>query len=171
MIRRLLALIIHWPAGLKTKPGSLDATPGYLTDIMPTALAVSGASYPATSHGTATTPLEGQSLLPILTASGKINAPRILTWEQYGFKAVRAGDLKAVFSPPNLYDKRGLGRWELYDLARDRTELHDLASTRPDDLATLVAHWDAWAARAQVFPVPTAPGPKQKKANAPAQKN
>ena len=42
---------------------------------------------------------------------------------------MRVGDLKAVFSPPNLHDKRGLGRWELYDLARDRTD------QRPDRFA------------------------------------
>jgi arylsulfatase A-like enzyme len=151
-------LIVHWPAGLKTKPGSFESTPGYLTDIMPTALAVAGATYPAVSHGQPTVPLEGRSLLPLLTASSAPVAQRVFTWEQYGFKAVRVGDLKAVFSPPGLHDKAGRGQWELYDLARDRNEVHDLAAARPGDLQQLVAHWDAWAARAQVFPVP-APAP------------
>jgi arylsulfatase len=157
-------LIVHWPAGLKSKPGSLDPTPGYLTDIMPTVLAASGAIYPATNYDRPTVPLEGRSLLST-TASLASGAPRIFTWEQYGFKAVRVGDLKAVFSPPNLHDKRGLGRWELYDLARDRTELRDLAAERPADLKKLVAHWDEWAARAQVFPAPApAAGTKEKQA-------
>ena len=104
-------------------------------------------------------PLEGRSLLPILTASTATASapPRVFTWEQYGYKAVRVGDLKAVFAPPGQNDRRGRGQWELYDLARDRTEGHDLAATRPDDLKKLVAHWDAWAVRAQVFPVPTPP--------------
>ena len=153
-------LIVHWPAGLKTRPGALDATPGYLTDIMPTALAVSGAAYPKEFKGQPITPLEGRSLLPILTATSQPASPRVLCWEQYGFKAVRAGDLKAVFSPSTMYDKRGSGEWELYDLARDRTELHDLAAGRPDDLKKLVAQWDAWAARVRVSP---APGPVAKK--------
>lgn len=37
-------LIAHWPAGLKTKPGALTATLGYLTDFMPTVLDVAGAT-------------------------------------------------------------------------------------------------------------------------------
>ncbi len=157
-------LIVHWPAGLKTKPGSLDATPGYLTDIMPTVLEVSGASYPKEHHGQTLTPLEGRSLAPILANAKSTAAPRVFTWEQYGFKAVRVGDLKATFSPPNLYDKRGRGQWELYDLARDRSELRDLAADRPEELKKLVARWDEWAARAQVFPLPAPPAaPGQKK--------
>lgn len=155
-------LIVHWPAGLKTKPGAVVSTPGYLTDIMPTALEVSGASYPAQRNGKPTTRLEGRSLIPILTASTTTTAaPRSFYWEQYGFKAVRTGDLKAVFSPPQMYDRRGSGQWELYDLALDRTELRDLAAERPADLKKLIAQWDAWAARAQVLPLPPAPAAKK----------
>ncbi len=142
-------LIVHWPAGLKTKPGSLDATPGFLPDIMPTFIDVSGASYPEKINGQAITPLEGRSLLPILAASGKLE-PRLFCWEQYGFKAVRDGNLKAVFSPNDSYDKLGSGKWELYDLASDRAELHDLAAQHPEKLQQLIGQWDAWAARAQV---------------------
>jgi len=58
-------LIVHWPAGLKTKPGSIDPTPEYLTDIMSTALAISGANYPSKHHDQPTVPLEGRSLLPL----------------------------------------------------------------------------------------------------------
>jgi arylsulfatase len=159
-------LIVHWPAGLKTKAGALDPTPGYLTDLMPTALELSGASYPAQRNGKPTTRLEGRSLVPILTASSnRTAAPRTFYWEQYGFKAVRTGDLKAVFSPTQIYDRRGSGQWELYDLAQDRTELRDLAAERPADLKNLIAQWDAWATRAQVFPLP--PTPPAKKAGAP----
>jgi len=159
-------LIVHWPAGLKAKQGSIDPTPGYITDIMPTALAVSGAPYPRTNHARPTPPLEGRSLLPVLLGSPPAPAPRIFAWEQYGYKSVRRGDLKAVFAPPGLHDRRGRGQWELYDLAGDRAESHDLAATRPDDLKKLIAFWDEWAARAQVFPAPApAPGPGKKKSS------
>ena len=70
-------------------------------------------------------------------------------------------------------DSSGLGRWELYDLARDRTELHDLAATRPDDLERLVAQWSTWADRVQVYPDPGfdingGPGTATKKKAAPS---
>lgn len=148
--------IVHWPAGLKTKSGALDTTPGYLTDIMPTFMEVSGATYPKEFKGQTITPLEGRSLIPILSAAPAKTAPRVLCWEQYGYKAIRNGNLKAVFSPKESNDHHGSGRWELYDLANDRTELHDLATARPEGLKKLIAEWDAWAARAQVFPEPAA---------------
>ncbi len=144
--------IVHWPDGLKTKPGALNQTPGYLSDIMPTFLEVSGAKYPEEFKGKKITPLSGRSLVPILT-SGTL-PPRPFYWEQYGFKAIRVGDLKAEFSPANLYDHLDSDRWELYDLAKDRTELHDLAKERPEELKKLISEWDAWAARDQVLPIP-----------------
>lgn len=150
-------LIVHWPAGLKAKPGSLDSTPGYLTDIMPTALQVSGATYPKNFKGQPITPLEGVSLVPRLTASNETPAPRTFFWEQYGYKAVRTGDLKAVFNARNMYDNTGRGEWELYDLSNDRTETKDLAATRPGDLKKLVAEWDAWADRCKVNATPASP--------------
>jgi arylsulfatase A-like enzyme/GH43 family beta-xylosidase len=147
-------LVVHWPAGLQTKPGAIDATPGYLTDIMATAVAVSGATYPQKVGSRKIAPLEGVSLVPRFAAAPASAAPRTFYWEQYGYKAVRTGDLKAIYAPKDSYDSSGLGRWELYDVARDRTELHDIAAARPDDLKRLVAQWDTWAARVQVYPVP-----------------
>jgi arylsulfatase len=132
---------------------------------MSTALVVSGANYPSKHRDQPTVPLEGRSLLPLFAAAAPIAAPpRVFTWEQYGYKAVRLGDLKAVFAPPGQYDRRGRGQWELYDLSRDRTETHDLAATHLAELQKLVAHWDAWAARAQVFPVPAPTSTGKKKA-------
>ncbi len=149
-------LILHWPAGVKAKPGSLNNTPGYLPDIMPTFLEVSGAVYPKEYKGQPITPLEGRSLLPILNEKSPELTPRVMCWEQYEYKAVRVGDMKAVFSPEGRYDKLGSGQWELYDLAKDRTESQNLAAKQPERLKELIAHWDAWAARCQVFPAPGA---------------
>ena len=161
-------LIVHWPAGLKTRPGALDATPGYLTDILPTALAVSGATYPEERLGKPLTPLEGASLLPILTASSAPATSRIFCWEQYRNKAIRIGDLKAVFSARGgANGSAPSDEWELYDIAKDRTEQHNLAAVRPEDLKRLTAKWDAWAARAQVFPLPD--GGRKKVVNAAAE--
>ena len=149
-------LIMHWPAGIRARLGSLNDTPGYLPDMMPTFLAISGASYPKEFNGQPITPLEGRNLVPIINKHGQKPATREMFWEQYGFKAVRTGDMKAVYSPKESYDKHGSGRWELYDLKKDRTEMHDLAATQPEKLKELIAQWAAWAARCQVFPVPGA---------------
>jgi arylsulfatase A-like enzyme len=44
------------------------------------------------------------------------------------------------------------GPWELYDLAANRTEQHDLAAERPADVAALAARWQDWAARVHAEP-------------------
>ena len=43
--------------------------------------------------------------------------------------------------------------WELYDMATDRTEMHNLADKQPEKVKELAARWEAWAARANVLPL------------------
>jgi len=138
-------LIVHWPAGLKTAPGALTAAPGYLTDFMATIVDITGAPYPAEYHGVKIQPPQGASLRPVF-ATGTRTAPDWLFWEQYNNKAVRHGDWKAV-QPA----EKG-APWELYDLAHDYTELHDLSSSAPTRLATMTAAWQRWAESHQVLP-------------------
>ena len=45
------------------------------------------------------------------------------------------------------------GPWELYNLAADRAETNDLASSEPDRVRTLAAQWNAWAERSNVLPL------------------
>ncbi len=137
--------IAHWPAGLKTKPGAIVHTPAYLTDIMPTVLEVSGAKYPATFRGQAPFALEGASLVPVFQ-TGTRPAREWFYWEQYENRAVRRGNWKAVRPAETK------GGWELYDLAKDRTEQNDLAAKNPQIVADLTAAWDRWANSHQVLP-------------------
>jgi arylsulfatase len=47
--------------------------------------------------------------------------------------------------------------WELYDLSKDRTEEHDLATAQPEKAKDLAARWETWAERAHVKPYPNQP--------------
>lgn len=143
-------LIAHWPAGLKAAAGSLTRTPGYLTDILPTVLEVAGATYPKERDGKSLTPLAGRSLAPVLRG-GTLPPDRWFFWEQYGNRAVRHGQWKAV--QPAEKDSP----WELYDLAADRTELKDLAAREPERLRALTDAWQAWAETHQVLPKTKSP--------------
>src|SRR3546814_6724106 len=40
--------------------------------------------------------------------------------------------------------------WQLFDMAADRTEMHDLAAKEPDRVRQMAGQWDAWAARSYV---------------------
>lgn len=138
-------LIVHWPAGLKTRPGALTTQPGFLPNFMPTLLQVCGASYPKSRDGVDILPTEGKSLVP--TFRGAALPPRELCLEHEGNRMVREGGWKLVA----LAGKP----WELYNLALDPTEMHDLAARDPARANKMSAAWDAWAVRCQVTPRPS----------------
>ncbi|MCX6904313.1 MAG: arylsulfatase [Verrucomicrobia bacterium] len=135
-------LIAHWPEGIKGR-GELRHQPGHLIDIMATCVDLAGAKYPAEKNGLKTTPLEGKSLLPAF--AGKPIKREALYWEHEGNRAVRAGDWKLVAKSPG-------GKWELYDMKSDRTEMNDLAGKQPARVKKMAAQWEAWARRAHVLP-------------------
>ena len=91
--------------------------------------------------------MQGQSLNPLLSGEGKF-AERTLYWEHEGNGALRVGDRKLV--------RQGLkGKFELFDLNKDRTEQHDLAEKHAEEAAKLAAQWRAWARSANVVPRPS----------------
>jgi arylsulfatase len=138
-------LIAHWPKGIpQSRNGQLEKQPGHLVDVMATCLDVAGAQYPKEFNGKEITPLQGTSLRPAF--DGKpINRQQPIFWEHESNRAVREGDWKLVA----LADKP----WRLYNLAADRTEQNDLASSQPERVKDLAAKWDAWAARSNVLPL------------------
>jgi arylsulfatase len=138
-------LIAHWPAGVAaSRRDQLEKQPAHLIDIMATCVDLAGAAYPKERGGEKIKPLEGVSLRPLL-AGKSITRAQPIFWEHEGNRAVRDGQWKLV-SKENR-------PWELYNLERDRTELHDLASTEPSRAQALAAQWDTYAARANVLPL------------------
>jgi len=129
-------LIVHWPEGLKAKPGSITEEVGHAIDIMPTCLELAGARYPAEYQDHVLTPLDGQSLAPLL-AGGTRKGHDTLFFEHMGGRAVRTGDWKLVA----LKDEP----WRLYNLAEDRTETDDLAAKFPERVQPMSGTWEQWA--------------------------
>jgi arylsulfatase A-like enzyme len=140
-------LIAHWPLGIRgDRAGRLERQPGHLIDIMATCVDLSGAAYPTEVSGQAIKPREGVSLRPSF-AGEPLARTQPLFWEHESNRAVRQGDWKLVA-------KEG-EPWELYNIANDRTESHDLAASEPSKAKELAAEWDAYAARANVLPLGT----------------
>jgi arylsulfatase A-like enzyme len=135
-------LVVHWPDGIPRR-GELERTPSHLIDIMATCVAVSGATYPKEQGGEAIQPFEGKSLAPAF--DGQPIEREAIYWEHEGNRAIRVGNWKLVAKGP-------AGKWELYDIDRDRTELHDLSSQQPQRLKEMVPQWEKWARRANVVP-------------------
>lgn len=135
-------LIVHWPAGLQTRPGTITRQPGHITDVLPTVLEATGASYPAERNGRRSLPLEGKSLLPIFGQASL--SDRFIPMEHEGNRAIRLGAWKLVA----LKDRP----WELYHLESDPTEMRDLAAQEPERVRIMAAAWQAWAERCSVVP-------------------
>ena len=137
--------IVHWPAGLGVE-GSVVHAPHQLPDVMATVLDVTDACYPPTgSEGVH--PCEGSTMLPSWRGE-QPHPDRALHFEHEGNGAIRVGDDKLVRRYHE--DQRRDGPWELYDLAVDRTEQHDLARERPDRVTELAGRWQQWADRCGV---------------------
>lgn len=141
-------LIAHWPAAIVPRSDQPDwiTTPTHLIDIMATCVDLAAAQFPTQFNGHTIIPLAGQSLKPLLTGEGKF-AERELYWEHEGNAAIRTGDRKLVREGAS-------GKWQLFDLASDRTEQNDLADREPSQVTELTARWTQWANDAQVLPKP-----------------
>ena len=126
-------LVVHWPAGIQPRAG-WNREPAHLIDIMPTLMALTGARYPGESKEAGIPPFDGVSLLPAFRGE-MLSRPRPLFFQFSKGSAMRQGQWKLV---------RLGAQWELYDLASDRTERHDLAAQRPDFVGQMDAQWRAW---------------------------
>ena len=117
----------------------------HVTDLMATFIDVAGATYPKTYHGgNDIIPLEGTSLMPAVSHPDKKLHEYIYGEHAYNCY-VRWNDWKAVRD--EVTDK-----WELYFIPTDRTERHDLAAEKPEQLKKLVDKWEQWANTHHVFP-------------------
>ena len=127
-------------------PGTVCDVPASFADLFPTLCAAAGIAAPGG--------LDGTSLWPLLTGTARaLDTRRPLVWvfpEYGGQVAVRLGDFKVL--------RRGLARkepdpWEVYDLARDPGERHDLAAERADLVADAEALLRRETDANEVFPV------------------
>ena len=133
-------LIVHWPKGLKAESGSICHDVGHVMDVMPTCLELAGTPYPDTLGDHQLTPLDGRSLVPLFHGKSRAGHDKLFFEHEEG-RAVRMGDWKLV-AYSNTPDK-----WELYDLAKDRTETRDLAGAHPQRVEEMKSEWQAWAKR------------------------
>jgi arylsulfatase len=126
--------LASWPHGGVTG-GGVSAAPAHIVDVAPTIMtAVGGVAEGA-----------GESLLELLRAPRTFDSEeRTLCWEHMGNAAIRRGRWKLVRDADQP--------WELYDLAIDRRELHDVAGQHPTLVAELERAWHDWADANGVIP-------------------
>ena len=120
-------IIAQWKSRLPA--GVEEARMMSSLDITATSAAVAGAKLAST---------DGVDLMPHLTGQGSRDQPirTQLYWRVGPQAALRSGDWK-------LHRGRGDRTWQLFNLARDISEEHDLSATEPAKRAELEAAWKA----------------------------
>ncbi|GIW98822.1 MAG: arylsulfatase [Pirellulaceae bacterium] len=114
-----IPFLVRWPG--KIAAGRVSDLLCYQCDIFPTLAELVGGETPAD--------VDGISILPELLGPAQVGREQPqhphLYWEYRDATAVRIGNWKGICSGP--------GRpWELYDLAQDIEEVHDVASQHPE---------------------------------------
>lgn len=156
-------MAVRWPA--KVTP---DATPRsqfvHCTDIAPTIYDLIGITPPREVNGIQQDPIDGSSFASALTDPSAEETHLTQYFEIMGSRAIyHDGWMASAFGPrvpwiPGLPDgildwTPDKDEWELYHLAEDWTQAHDVAADNPEKLAQMKELFAIEAARNSVFPV------------------
>ena len=78
-----------------------------------------------------------------------------------GNRAVRMGKWKLISKASKKHsfiwdktDELAIENWELFDMEKDRTEMHDVAADHPEMVQKMAAMWLVWGKRTGAVPRP-----------------
>ena len=100
---------------------------------MPTILDLAGIPSDKVSETAPAFP--GRSLVPAFAKDNSVQHDFIF-YHHEGNRGLRVGDYKLVSAKDNS------SAWELYDMSKDRSEDHNLATLQPDKAKELQDRWD-----------------------------
>jgi arylsulfatase len=124
----------------------------HVMDIAPTLYDMAGVKHPGTQYQNRTVaPVQGKSLVAYLQGKApSVYGPNdVIGWELGGRKALRKGDWKIVYANKPW----GEGEWELYNMAQDRVETHNLAASQPQKMQEMLAAWKEYVAQNGVLEI------------------
>ena len=159
-------LIVHWPARLG-RPGETRGQYVHAVDLTPTLLDLIGIAPPTHLNGIEQAPHNGTSFASSLHNG---DAPSTHATQYYAMMGSRAlyheGWKIVVYHPPVFtnYDGSDSSRpfdddvWELYHVAEDFSECHDVADQYLEKLAEMKELWWREAENNQVLPLNNQPG-------------
>ena len=161
--------LVHWPQGI-TARGEVRTQYAHIVDMVPTVLDALGLQPPAAIRGVTQSPLHGISFAHSFDAADAPTRHRVQYFEMFGHRAIDHDGWRAVCPWPGpSFAEAGkpfgalitadtltdldAGHWELYHVADDPAENHNLADQHRDKLIELIAMWYAEAGKYNVFPI------------------
>ncbi len=161
--------LVHWPAGM-TARGQIRTQYAHLIDMVPTVLDALGLDPPAAIRGVTQSPIHGVSLAYTFDDPAAPTRHRTQYFEMLGHRAIDHDGWRAVCPWPGpSFAEAGKGfgvpitaedlieldarHWELYHVAEDPAENHDLAEQRRDKLIEMIAMWYVEAGKYDVLPI------------------
>lgn len=161
--------IVHWPRGFAAR-GEVRHQYAHAIDMVPTVLDALGLEPPEQIRGVTQAPLEGVSLAHTFDDADAPTRHVTQYYEMLGHRSIQHGEWRAVcpWPGPSFTEAgRPFGQpitaeeltaldatgWELYHVATDPTENHDVAADHRDTLIELIAQWYVEAGKYHVLPV------------------
>ena len=167
--------IVSWPAGIAAR-GEVRDQWLHAIDIVPTVLEALGVDAPERIRGVEQSPIHGVSMLDTFADADAPERHTTQLFEMFGHRAIEHEGWKAVcpypgpslaegaerghplgtFLSEELLDRLEAEDWELYHVADDPTECHDVAADHPDKVAELRELWWSEAERIGALPLSSA---------------
>jgi arylsulfatase len=154
--------VVHWPNGIEAR-GEVRGQYAHVVDITPTILELLNVQPPDQIRGVTQSPLQGTSFAHTLNEAGAPSNHETQYYEMLGNRAIYHRGWKAVTyhgtegmiydgvtDPTKSFDE---DQWELYHIAEDFSECHDVAGERPEKLREMQDIWLVEASRNQVLPL------------------
>jgi arylsulfatase len=165
-------LIVHWPKGIQAK-GENRTQYAHAIDMVPTVLEVLGIDPPESIRGVTQSPIEGVSFAHTFNEAKALTKHHTQYFEMFASRAIDHDGWRAVcgFPGPNYTEGAKKGRhlgdeitpevlldldftgWELFYIAKDPTESHNLAETNREKLVEMIARWYVEAGKYKVLPI------------------
>jgi arylsulfatase A-like enzyme len=155
-------LVVSWPKSIQP-----DRTPRpqfhHVNDVAPTVYEILGIKAPSVVNGFPQDPIDGVSMAASFRDPQAPERKAIQYFDNNGSDGIyHDGWYACTFGPlvPWLNAQKGLADWdsskavwELYDLTRDFSQMHDLAGQRPEKVEEMKKLFLAQARENKVFPI------------------
>ena len=162
-------LIVHWPKGIKAK-GEVRTQYAHAIDLLPTVLEALGIEAPTSIKGVTQSPIQGLSFAHTFDDAKATTKHLTQYFEMMGHRAIYHDGWRAVCPwPGTSFKEAGMffgapidkdklteldaTKWELYNVADDFAENHNIASENRARLIEMIATWYVEAGKYDVLPI------------------